>query len=72
MASKPPEDKVTPTATIVKAVEMVLNEDDLTGIALECSTTKIHRRTQPEWGDPEAEWLMGSGFGAHFRAFVTK
>lgn len=57
-----PEEIVTPHATIVKAVESFINDDSKNGLAAECSTTNIHYRVQPEWGDEMAERLMTGKF----------
>lgn len=53
-----PQEYVTPTSTIVRAVEGFINDDSLNGQAAECSVNSIHFRKQPEWGDKEAEYIM--------------
>ncbi|KAF1812880.1 hypothetical protein P152DRAFT_435136 [Eremomyces bilateralis CBS 781.70] len=57
-----PTNVVTPPSTIVRAVEEVLNEEGLTGMALECSVQNIHRRTQQEYGDENTAFLFGDYF----------
>lgn len=45
---------VTPHSTILEAVQTFLNDDSKNGLVAECSTTNIHYRNQPGWGDEEA------------------
>lgn len=53
---------VTPHETIVRAVMSFIDDESKNGLAAECSTDKIHYRTQQEFGDEMAERLMTASF----------
>ena len=63
-----PAEYITPTSTIVRAVQQFLDDETLTGQVAECSGEAIHHRSQPEWGDDMAEYVMGPGLRALMKA----
>ena len=67
-----PAEYITPTSTVVRAVQQFLDDDTLTGQVAECSGEAIHHRSQPEWGDDMAEYVMGPGLRALMKASRVK
>jgi len=57
-----PPEYVTPHSTIVKAVEVFLDDDSKNGLVAECSGEKIYYRDQHEWADDKAKWVMSVSF----------
>ena len=53
-----PKEYITPHSTIIRAVDSFLEDVTKHGLAAECSGTNIYYRTQQDWADTAAEWVM--------------
>ena len=63
-----PEKHVTPHSTIETAVFSFIDDDKKNGLAAECSVEKIHYRTQRDFLDEDAKWVMTTRFDEIFKA----
>lgn len=57
-----PKDMLTPTETIVRAVEGFLNDDGVTGQAAECSGVEIHYRPVLPFSNEAAEYIVSGKY----------
>lgn len=52
-----PPEHVTPMETVIKAFEMFLDNDDMSGEVVELTLDQLHHRTQPEYPNESQRWL---------------
>lgn len=62
-----PPKNVTPQSTILKAIDIFMNDNTITGVAAECSGENIYYREQPDFGDEGAAWVMGPELGELYK-----
>jgi 15-hydroxyprostaglandin dehydrogenase (NAD) len=51
-----PEEQTTPMSTILKAVDIVLGDDKMTGQTIELTLDELHFRTKPEYSNESQRW----------------
>lgn len=54
-----PKEHITPLSTIVKAFETLIENDELSGEAVECSQDKLYFRKPVEFPNESQKWLNG-------------
>ena len=53
-----PKQHTTPMSTVLKAIDVFLGDQNMTGQVVELSLDQLYFRTQPEWANDSQRWLM--------------
>jgi 15-hydroxyprostaglandin dehydrogenase (NAD) len=61
IAKKVPQEFITPSATVVRAVESFIADQSLTGQVVECSGQELFYHPTPTFSNPGTEWVMTGG-----------
>jgi 15-hydroxyprostaglandin dehydrogenase (NAD) len=52
-----PKEHITPMSTVMKAVDLFLDNQNMTGETVELSLDKLYHRQRPEYIDDNVRWL---------------